>query len=121
MILVDTAVWADHIGKPDERLFDLLAAQRVVMHPFVLGEISLGSLRDRRVISTLADLPHAKMAFDWEVLTFIDGHSLHGTGIGYVDAHLLISVRLSDGYRLWTRDKRLHAAAERVGVAWSAP
>lgn len=82
------------------------------MHPFVIGEIACGSLRDRLlVLELLQDLPSAAVAHDNEVLGFIERHSLHGKGIGYVDAHLLASVALGPGTKLWTRDKRLHLAA----------
>jgi hypothetical protein len=42
---------------------------------------------------------------------------LSGLGIGYVDAHLLASVKLTDDARLWTRDGRLAAAAARLDLA----
>ena len=83
------------------------------MHPFVLGEIACGSLADRALIlDLLRDLPMAVVATSEEVLEFIERRELHGKGIGYVDAHLLASAALSAGTTLWTRDKRLRAAAE---------
>jgi predicted nucleic acid-binding protein len=51
------------------------------------------------------------------VLRFIDREALYGRGIGYVDAHLLASARLTAGGSLWTRDKRLHAVAGQLGLA----
>lgn len=118
MILVDTSIWADHIGRAVPTLTLLLDRDGVLMHPFVLGELALGNLRDRGVIETLNSLPQVHMAFDREVLMFIERHALFGTGIGYVDAHLLAAARLADDAQLWTRDRRLHAAAVRLGVAW---
>lgn len=117
MILVDTSVWVDHLRAGDQALANLLETGTVLAHPFVTGELALGDLRQREIVlSALADLPHANVATDAEVLHFIDRHALFGRGIGYVDAHLLAAVRLSAGATLWTRDKRLHAVADRLGL-----
>ena len=62
-------------------------------------------------------LAKARAATDREVLQFIGRHKLFGLGIGYVDAHLLAAARLTDGAELWTRDKHLHAAARKLGLA----
>ncbi len=89
------------------------------MHPFVVGELACGSLRNRSALLTLLqDLPFATTATDIEALAFIERRSLHGKGIGYVDVHLLASVALTYGAALWTRDKRLRAAAEVPGCAY---
>lgn len=118
MILVDTSVWIDHLRTNDESLSTLLNAGRVLAHPFVTGELALGNLRQRAIIlEALSDLPQAKVATDIEVRHFIDAQALFGRGIGYVDAHLLAAVRLTAGAVLWTRDKRLHAVAERMKLA----
>lgn len=117
MILVDTSVWIDHLRYGDSTLVGLLNTGTVVVHPFVLGEIALGSLRQREVIlETLSNLPKAQIATDEEVLLFISQSKLYGLGIGYVDAHLLASVRLMPGTLLWTRDKRLRATAIQFGL-----
>jgi predicted nucleic acid-binding protein len=90
----------------------------VLCHPFVLGEIALGRLRDPdAVLGALADLPQAVAATDAEVLGFIGRHGLAGSGIGYLDAHLLAATLLTPGARLWTRDRRLAAEAERLSLA----
>lgn len=120
MILVDTVIWADHIVRPETSLVKLLIAGEIAIHPFVIGELALGNLRDRRVLSVLARLPSAPVAFESEVLMFIERHELHGSGIGYVDAHLLVAARLGDGALLWTRDRRLQAAALKLGVSYEA-
>ena len=54
-----------------------------------------------------------------EALRFIEVHRLHGKGIGYVDVHLLASVALSAGAKLWTRDKTLRAVADELGCAYA--
>ncbi|HEX4113286.1 MAG TPA: PIN domain-containing protein [Stellaceae bacterium] len=118
MTLVDSSVWMDHLRKRDARLADLLTAGQVLIHPYIIGEIAMGNLRDRdRNLSDLSDLPPASVATDDEVLTLVSRHGLFGQGLGYVDAHLLASTRLTAGAVLWTRDKRLRAVAERLDLA----
>ncbi len=119
MILVDTSVWVDHLRSGDARLVELLDRGQVLMHPFVIGEVACGSLGDRSlVLELLQDLPAACVAESEEVLSFIERHALHGKGIGYVDVHLLASVALTVGTKLWTRDKRLREAAEAFACAF---
>lgn len=118
MILVDTSIWIDHLHARDETLQALLDLENVVMHPFVLGELALGRFRHRqRVFELLDDVPLIDIADADEVRRFIDVHEVAGTGLGYVDVHLLASLHLAVETRLWTRDRRLHAVAERMGLA----
>lgn len=121
MILVDSSVWVDHLGRREvHELARLLDGEEVLGHPFVTAEIALGSLSDPvRTIRWLEALPQAPVAAQGEVLLLIDRQRLGGTGIGFVDAHLLAACRLSAS-ALWTRDKRLAAQAVRLGCAWSA-
>lgn len=120
MILVDTTVWVDHLRHGDAALAALLSDGRVLAHPFVIGEIALGQLRQRKlVIDSLQDLPQAPLASHAEVMTFIANGELQGLGIGYVDAHLLTATRLAPGSSLWTRDKRLLAVAARLRLDFS--
>ena len=117
MILVDTSVWVDHLRKGDEALIRLLGAGLVLTHPFVVGELALGSLRQREVVLTsLLDLPRADVATDTEVLHFIDQHDLAGSGIGYVDAHLLAAATLTGDTQIWTNDRRLGDVAARLDL-----
>jgi predicted nucleic acid-binding protein len=119
LILVDTSVWVDHLRRGDAGLVDLLERSIVIMHPFVLGEIACGSLQDREsILELLQDLPAAAVAEGDEVLRFIESHVLHGKGIGYVDVHLLASVALTEGAKIWTRDKKLRLVAQMVGCAY---
>lgn len=119
MILVDTSVWVDHLRRGNPGLVDLLERSAVLMHPFVVGEIACGSLRDREsILELLQDLPAAVVAAPDEVLKFIGSHALHGKGIGYVDAHLLASVALTPGIQLWTRDTKLSRIADLLGCAY---
>ncbi len=118
MILVDTSIWIDHLRARDEQLVNLLSGGTVLSHPFVIGEIALGRLRNpSRVLTELQRLPAARVATDHEVLRFIRDRALAGRGIGYVDAHLLAAVRLSAGATLWTRDKRLLNVARELSLA----
>jgi predicted nucleic acid-binding protein len=119
LILVDTSVWVDHLRRGDARLAELLERSTVLMHPFVVGEMACGSLLDRgAILELLQDLPGAVVAQSDEVLQFIERHDLHGKGIGYVDVHLLASVALTEGAKLWTRDKKLRVVAQGLGCAY---
>ena len=118
MILVDTSVWIDHLRAGNRLLVELLEAGNVLVHPFVIGEIALGNLKQRELIlGALADLPQAVVARDDEVMPFIEGSGLFGRGIGYLDVHLLASIRLTVGSLLWTHDRRLRDIAEQLGMA----
>ena len=117
MILVDTSVWIDHLRASDERMTQRLLAGQVLAHPFVIGELALGKLRNRdTVLGALQDMPQAAVATEPEVLRLIGEKSLFGLGIGYIDAHLLAAVLLTPGSLLWTRDKRLLAASAQLGI-----
>lgn len=123
MILVDTSIWIDHINRNSvDGLDDLLEREQVLMHRHVYGEIALGSLKDRnRRLALLRDLHRIPTASDAEVTAFIEWGQLHGSGIGYSDAHLLTAARVGfyeEPVVIWTRDKRLLAQAERFGLAY---
>lgn len=118
MILVDTSVWIDFLRSGNGTLRSLLEDGAVLGHPFVHGEIALGSLRDRAVVlRMLSRLPRAVVATDAEVVGMIDTHTLFGIGVGYIDVHLLAATLLTPDSRLWTGDKRLRQVAVRMGVA----
>jgi len=118
MLLVDTSIWIDHFRKGNSRLSADLVRRQVLMHDFVLGELALGSaLRSSQIADDLSDLPNATIAAPAEVLRLISRKALAGSGIGYVDAHLVASTLLTPGARLWTRDKKLRAVAERLSIA----
>ena len=118
MILVDTSIWVDHLRAGNARLARLLEDGEVVSHPFVIGELALGNLRQRdTVLDALSELPQANVATDIEVLHLVREEALFGRGIGYVDVHLLASIRLSPGTLLWTRDRRLREVAAWLGLA----
>lgn len=117
MILVDTSIWIDHLRAGDSELTELLNAGLVLAHPFIIGELALGSLKDREtVITAMQGLPQAPLAGHAEVMALIEARRLFSLGIGYVDAHLIAATLLAPGTKLWTRDRRLNAAAARIGV-----
>lgn len=122
MILVDTSVWVDHLRTNNETLAGLLNMGAVLVHPFIIGELALGRMRQREIVLTsLAALPGTAIATDAEVRRFIERHALFGRGIGYVDVHLLAAARLTDAASLWTNDKRLYGVAGELGLAVTPP
>jgi predicted nucleic acid-binding protein len=122
VILVDTSVWVDHLRSGDARVAALLETASVAMQPMVLGELACGNLKDRQTLLALwRNLPQLPPATDAEALFFLERSRLWGRGIGYIDVHLLASVSLHAGARLWTRDRRLRETAEQLGLAHPEP
>lgn len=116
MILVDTSVWVDHFRRGNRTLAGLLEHGEVLCHPFIVGELACGNLRRRaEILRLLQHLPQAHLVEHGEVLTVVDTHRLSGTGIGWLDAHLMASTLLASG-RLWTLDKPLARAAANLGL-----
>lgn len=116
-VLVDTSIWVDHFRRGDSRLAGLLDRRIVVMHPFVIGELVLGHVQIAEMIGDLRDLPRAIQADTDEILEFIAHRKLSGSGIGYVDVHLLAAAALAAETYVWTRDKRLHTTAQSLSLA----
>lgn len=119
MILADTFVWVDHFRRKDAELARLLLEEEVGVHPFVLGELAAGNLHKRAdVLGFLALLPQTAVAEEREVHHLLDAGQLWGTGLGWVDLHLLAAARLT-GWRLYSANRALNAAAARVGVGYA--
>ena len=117
-VLVDTSIWIDHFRRGDLRLAQYLDRGEVVMHPFIIGELVLGHLpKIADMIEDLQTLAKAGLAGNDEVITFISQRKLSGSGIGYVDAHLLAAAALVPETLLWTLDKRLNAVAQSLSLA----
>jgi len=117
VILADTSVWVDHLRRKDLRLAGLLAEAQVCCHPFVIGELALGNLRrGSEILGLLANLPQMAPAAHAEVLGFVEEQALAGSGLGWVDVHLLCAAA-RDRTPLWTFDRRLAEAAMRLGLA----
>ncbi len=118
-IIADSSIWIDHLNKGDAELAAQLKRRRIALHPMIIGEVALGSIANRStVLDELHALPQAKPAAHAEVMAMIEWLELFACGIGYVDAHLLAAARQLSGGRLWTRDKRLRAQAERLALAF---
>ncbi|MCG7899011.1 MAG: type II toxin-antitoxin system VapC family toxin [Candidatus Thiodiazotropha weberae] len=119
MILVDTSIWIDHLRSGDTRLADLLAQSQVLAHPFVVGELACGNLRNRdEILRLLNDLPQSPIATPAEALHFIESHHLMGLGVGYIDIHLLAATALAENARLWTGDKRLKKVSSEMKLVF---
>ena len=120
-VLVDTSVWVEFIRAGNTQLSELLQKGQVLMHDMVIGELACGSAPSRKErLQAMDDLPKIAMAEHSEVLRFIDKHRLFGCGAGYVDNHLLAACILQVDCALWSHDRRLRAASERLGIAFSA-
>jgi predicted nucleic acid-binding protein len=119
VILVDTSVWVDHVRRADATLIRLLNAGQVLTHPFVIGEVAMGNLPRRRLfLDEMRRLPAALIATDLEAMSLMEREQLYGRGIGFADLHLLAATRLTQA-ALWSRDRRLRAIAEELGIAGS--
>ena len=117
MILADTSVWIDHFRAGNHDLRRQLEQGRIVVHPFVVAELALGSLKERsRTLALLDLLPQLRVAQLDEVRAMIELRRLYRSGLGLVDAHLIASVFLNPSTLLWTRDKQLRKAAEDLGI-----
>ena len=120
MILVDTSIWVDHLRHTDAHLAVLLNQTMISIHPFVVGELACGNLRQRdQILGLLKALPQATMATNNEVFEFIERFQLMGQGVGFIDSHLLASAKL-DASPLWTGDKRLARLAQNLGIGYQA-
>lgn len=118
MVLVDTSVWVAHLRRGDIGLETLLNEGHVVCHPFIVGELACGNLKNRSgILSLLQALPLATLAEHEEVMRFIENYSLMGKGLGYIDMHLLASAILSR-VPVWTLDKKLKQVSSKLGLEY---
>ena len=118
VIIADTSVWIAHFRQKNHHLEALLNEALIAVHPFIVGELACGRLKNRReILSLLQALPEASLINQTELLHFIDKRGLVASGIGFVDAHLLASTELMRGL-LWTSDKGLQHAAARMDLAY---
>lgn len=119
VVIVDTSIWVTHLRKGSRHLEELLLDAGVVCHPFIVGELACGDIRNRdEFLSLLQSLPMVPTVTPDELLFFIERNKLMGMGIGFVDAHLLASAQLSRT-PLWTSDKPLKLAAIKLKVVYS--
>ena len=98
------------------RLTSLLQDNLVLVHPYVIGELACGMLKNRsEILGLLQTLPEAQLPEQHEILHFLESHKLFGRGLGWVDMNLLASAQLT-GCGLWTADIRLQKAASTLGI-----
>jgi predicted nucleic acid-binding protein len=117
VILADTSVWVDHFRVGNTELSRQLGQGNIVIHPFIVAELALGSLQQRiHTLALLDRLPQVRVAQLEEVRAMIEARRLYGLGIGLTDAHLIASVFLNPSTVLWTRDKPLRKVAEKLGI-----
>ena len=117
-VLVDTSLWLDHFHDNDSSLINLLHEGAVFSHAFIIGELACGNIKNRdEILSHLQSLPQARLSDPFEILFFINIHKLYGQGLGLVDINLLMSCLL-DSLQLFTRDKRLKKAAQKLNIAY---
>ncbi len=117
MVLVDTSVWIDHLRNGNERLVSLLNEGTVLCHPYIIGELACGSLKNREeILNHLQALTQVPVGDLSEIIYFIERHNLMARGIGFIDVSLLLSTVIS-GCRFWTLDKRLSEIAEELKIS----
>jgi len=122
MILADTSVWIDHFRSGNRELQKALNQGQIVIHPWIVAELALGSLRDRaKTLAILDLLPHVNVAQTSELRLVIEARHLYNLGIGLTDAHLIASVFLNAPTQLWTQDKRLRKVADGLGIHVTLP
>ena len=122
MILADTSIWIDHFRSADAELKKALNLGQVVIHPWIIAELALGSLRDRaKTLATLDLLPQVSVAQTSELRMMIEARGLYNLGIGLIDAHLIASAFLNPATLLWTRDKHLRRVAESFRIHAGLP
>lgn len=118
MVLVDTSVWVRHLREGDSDLERLLHDGKVMCHPYIVGEIACGNMKNRsEILSLIQDLPQAIPAQHEEILRFIESNHLMGRGLGYSDVHLSASALLT-GIPMWSYDKRLNEVNEMLGIRY---
>jgi predicted nucleic acid-binding protein len=118
MVLIDSSVWIDHVRRPIVELSDLLRANQALSHEWVILELQCGSWKDRKAfIQDLLFIPRAPALSLRVMARWIEHNELYGRGCGFVDLGLLHATVTAKA-KLWTHDKRLHALAESLGVAY---
>lgn len=122
MIVADTSVWIDHFRSGSSDLQSALNRGEIMIHPWIVAELALGSLRDRaRTLAILDLLPQVRIATATEVRHLIEARRLYNLGIGLTDAHLIASALLNPSTLLWTRDKQLRNVADALQLHVNLP
>ena len=117
MILADTSIWVDYLRSRNPEMEERLSRGQIVMHPFIVAEMALGSLHNRRKrLDEMESLLEVKVAQLHEVRHMIESHTLYSKGIGLTDAHLIASCLMTPGTQLWTRDGNMANIANALGI-----
>lgn len=117
MILADTSVWIDHFRSGNTELRKALNQGQIAIHPWIIAELALGSLRDRtKTLATLDLLPQVPVAQMSELRLMIETRRLYNLGVGLTDTNLIASVFLNPPMLLWTKDRRLRRVAQKLGI-----
>lgn len=117
-ILVDTSVWIKHLREGDQNLIRLLEQGLVASHPFIIGELACGAIKNRyEIIGLLNDLPSADILDHSDIMEFIENRKIMNKGLGYIDVHLLGSALVSET-PLWTFDKALRKIANQLSIEY---
>jgi len=122
VILADTSIWIEHFRSGNKELRRALNLGEVVIHPWIVAELALGSLHDRsRTLSMLDLLPQVRIAATNELRHMVETRRLYSLGIGLTDAHLIASALLSPPTLLWTKDRQLRKVAEALQLHANLP
>lgn len=120
MIVVDASIWVDHFRQNDNRLTKLMGEDALRQHPFITGEVGMGNFTSRRaraeIVEILMDLAQFEPVDEGDFHAFVADNRLYGSGVGFIDCHLLASLSSEPAGRLWTRDRRLVTQATRLGI-----
>ena len=117
MTLVDTSIWINHLRYGNPRLESLLQDTQVLTHPWVIGELACGGLKNRKeILALLQALPETHIPEHHEVLHLLETHKLYGVGLGWVDINLLAAAQLT-GCALWTADAQLQKTAAKLQLS----
>jgi len=117
-ILVDTSVWIKHLRESEKNLVRLLEQGLVACHPFIIGELACGGIKNRHeIISLLNDLPSTDILDHYDIMEFIEYRKIMNKSIGYIDVHLLGSALVTET-PLWTFDKSLKKIANQLSISY---
>jgi len=124
VIVPDAPIWIDFFrsGARKTQLRLLIDNSQLCMHPWLVAELALGSLPDRRkTLEYLDRLTPIRTVSLADVRHMIEARNLSGRGIGLTDAHLIASCLATPGTQIWTSDQKLGKVAESLGIRAHLP
>jgi predicted nucleic acid-binding protein len=100
----------------------LIANDQLCIHPFLIAELALGSLPERRKTLVYLDQLIAIRPVRLEdIRHMIEARELASKGIGLTDAHLIASCLATPGTQIWTLDGKLGKVAESLSIRAALP